>query len=213
MAEVDIVETVKEQESKRSPENSNAESNKKKKDKKKKSKKEKEEKPEEPGLPPKVEERKIRCKERLTNSVDKVTLKDIKATNKTVYVHDIHDANPQVLETMYWVVLRDHRFVCAMVSKEDWEYIVNNGSGIRHHLRVVDCGVFPTLSYSFNLMELENGEFPTLAEIEEKDEEFRNNPTNFHNPSLIVKLVKTKSESSDDKKEVTILDDDEEFVL
>lgn len=162
-----------------------------------------------PGLPPQVEGKKIRC----TDPMDKrsyanVDMSAIKATTKTIYVHDIHDANPQHLEEEYGLLLTDSRFVYAKTTKEDYEKVVKEKK-VNHHITVVDCSVFPTLSYGFTSAKLANGEFPNLAEIEAMDVKFRQNPTGYHNPSIIARLV--DKQVVEDIEPANEIDDEDEF--
>lgn len=165
--------------------------------------------------PPEVEARKIRCKEVNNPNVAHIELKDIKGTSQSIYVDDIHHANPTVLETIYWVNLKDNRWVIARVPKEDYDYIVQKtGKRIAHHVTVVDCSVLPTLSYgSWQFHELTDA-FPSAKQIEEQDRLFRENPTNFHNAPVKIELIREKAASKEDDnqedEELDLLDEDEE---
>lgn len=164
-------------------------------------------------LPDVIKQRKIICKDVGGVVPTKVALEDITATSKCIYVNDIHSANPEILQTIYWIIMPNTVHVLARVTKEEYEYVVQKtGKQGKHLVSVVDCSVIPTLTYgSWKLKDIK-GELPTTSQIEEEDENFRKNPTNFHNVPVKIEIYENELKALD---EVAAADetDDEEFEI
>jgi hypothetical protein len=152
-------------------------------------------------LPSVIKERKIVCKEMGAVSVSKVEIDEIVATSKYLYVDDIHSANPKVLQTVYWVIMPDSRLVVARISEDEYNYLRNKGKKVTHHVAVVDCSVVPTLTYGAWIVEQLKKDFPSPAQIAAADEEFKKNPTNFHNPPVRLEIVEAQEEEKKAKAE------------
>lgn len=174
------------------------------------------------NLPDHAKARKIVCKETGEVEVLKVNLSDITATTKSIYVDNIHSANPQILQTIYWIIMKDSRHVVARVTKEEYEYVLEQTKKLNHLVSVVDCAVTPTLTYgSWKAHEIKK-ELPSPDQIEEEDARFKNNPTGFHNPPILVSLAEaeeltaaaTEEEDEewdfDDNEEIDVNEDEEE---
>lgn len=158
-------------------------------------------------LPKKVADRKVVATRvgdvRSTN----VSVSDITATSQSVYVDDIHHANPTPLQTIYWLILKNNPHVVVRVEKSVYENVVSTVKNINHLYTVVDCSVVPTLSYgSWKLNEI--NEFPTSAQIKEQDSRFKKNPTMVHNPPVKIELYE---EEADDELKDTQEDDTFDF--
>lgn len=171
-------------------------------------------------LPPIIKEKKI-----LARNVDrvqpiKVGFEEVAATSQSIYVDDIHHANPTRLQTIYWIIMPNTSHIIARVSKEQYEEILQKKPTINHHVNVVDCSVVPTLTYgSWKVSQLKDG-FPSMKQIEAQDEEFKNNPTRIHNQPVKIELIEKQmleqsqketdsNESNDDNEK----DEDEDFFL
>lgn len=165
-------------------------------------------------LPEHVTKRRIKLASTLTSDVIEVSLKDITGTSTTLYVNDIHDVLPVVMEQVYWVHTPGARWPLGRVSKEDYDFIHANAKGSiaddRHLFIVTDCAVNPTLSYSWKLAELKGKSFPMMDMILTQDKEFKNNPTFIHNRN--PRFVVTDNEELDleDDDDLFIMDDDED---
>lgn len=174
-------------------------------------------------LPEHAKSRKIVCRETGEVEVLKVDLSDITATTKSIYVDNIHSANPHILQTIYWIIMKDSRHVVARVTQEEYEYVVGQLKKVNHLVSVVDCAVTPTLTYgSWKLQDLKK-ELPSPDQIEEEDARFKSNPTGFHNPPILVALKEAEELSAagveedeewdfDDEDEAEI-DENEEITL
>lgn len=174
-------------------------------------------------LPENARNRKIVCKEVSEVEVLKVDIADITATSKTMYVDNIHSANPVIMQTIYWITMPDTRHVVARVTKEEYEYVVGQLKKASHLVSVVDCAVTPTLTYgSWKISELK-GELPSPDQIEMEDKKFKDNPTSLHNPPVAIELMAEEEVASaaeeedewgdwddeDENEEETVSDDDE----
>ena len=134
-----------------------------------------------------------------------VDIKTITATSQTVYVADIHAQNPDILATVYWVIMPNTQYVVLRVSKEDYEELLKKkeAQSMKHFYSVVDNAVFPSLTYgSWKLSEIKG--FPTLDQIDEYDAKFRTMDVFIHNPSV-------KATISD--KEQAEADEDDDFEI
>lgn len=163
-------------------------------------------------LPENARNRKIVCKEVSETEVIKVDIADITATSKTMYVDNIHSANPVIMQTIYWITMPDTRHVVARVTKEEYEYVVGQLKKASHLVSVVDCAVTPTLTYgSWKISELK-GELPSPDQIEMEDKKFRENPTSLHNPPIAIELAEEEvaSAAEEEEDEWVAWDDEDE---
>ena len=164
------------------------------------------------ALPDTLSQQRIVCQEVGNTTPTNITLDEINGTSMSIYVDDIHHANPSVLQTIYWIHLKNHRYVIARVSEKQYEIICQNKPRITHLVSVVDCAVTPTLSYgSWKRHELKN-DFPSAQQISAKDEAFQENGTNFHNPPVKIELldVETDNDSDDSSDEEWDFSDEDE---
>lgn len=166
------------------------------------------------NLPEPVQSRKVLCKQVGLTRPTPITLDDVTATTKSIYVDDIHHANPTHLQTIHWVILKDHPVVIARVEQSEYESILKERPKLNHLVSVVDCSVVPTLTYgSWKASQLSSG-FPTAKQIAERDEEFKTNPTVLHNPpvklELLDQIAADEEDVSEEEEELLLFDDEEE---
>jgi len=161
------------------------------------------------NLPEHATKRRIKLASTLTPETIEVTLSEITGTSTTMYVNDIHDTVPVVLEQVYWVHTPGGRWPLGRVSKEDYEFIHSSAKGKladdRHLVVVTDCAVNPTLSYAWKLADLKGKPLPTLDMVLKLDKEFKNNPTYIHNrnPQFVVR----------ENEELELDEDEDDFIL
>jgi hypothetical protein len=165
------------------------------------------------GLPESVLKHKLIGKSTISDGTQKITLAEVTGTSRSIYVNDIHSANPVVLAEHFWIGCIGQRWPVVRVEKDEYEFVLKHTQGRlpknSHIICVVDCSIDPTLSYGFYLDELPHG-FPTLDQIKQKDAEFRKNPTTVHNQS--VKLVieeKQQTKVAQQEEELLEFSDDE----
>lgn len=138
-----------------------------------------------------------------------VNINDITATSQSVYVTDIHAANPQVLATVYWIIMPNTSNVVLRVTKEDYENLMKRkeAQSMSHLYSVVDNSVFPSLTYgSWKLKEIKG--FPTAEQIDEYDAKFRTMEVYLHNQPVIAAIQQKQEE--EDEFEIDFYDDDDE---
>lgn len=161
------------------------------------------------NLPDKLAEQRVVCKEVGHTSVSKVALSDIVATSKSIYVDDIHHANPNVLQTVYWALMPNTRHVCARMTEEEYERVYKlTANKINHHVAVVDCAVSPTLSYGSWERKSLKKDFPSPDQIDLYDKKFKENPTMFHNPPVRLDIIDDTNEETDDEFDFDFSDED-----
>lgn len=159
-------------------------------------------------LPEQIQKKMIVCKEVGQYKTSQVELDEIKATSKQIYVDNIHHANPTILQTIYWIIAPESRHVVARVTKEQYEYILQNKKNINHHISVVDCAVIPTLTYgSWKASEI-NGELPSAEQIKEKEEELKKNTAVIHNPPVKIELYKEEEDDTTNDDELFFGEED-----
>lgn len=160
-------------------------------------------------LPKLAQDRKIVCKQVTEVGISRIDITDITSTSKQIYVDNIHSANPQILQTIYWIICPDTRHVVVRVEKDEYNYVLKtSGKTAVHHISVVDCAVMPTLTYGSWKVDEVKGELPSPQQIEEKDEAFKKNPTNFHNPPVKVELYEAQQEAEKAIKEASASKED-----
>jgi hypothetical protein len=167
-------------------------------------------------LPSTAASKKIVCKEVGSPSVTRVDVHDIKGTSKQVYVDNIHSANPQTLQVIYWVICPDTRHVILRVTEDQYQETMKAlGKNATHHLSVVDCAVVPTLTYgSWQVRDIK-GDFPSPQQIAEQDKAFKSNPTMFHNPPVTVELYEAQKQLEEAEQQVATAEDpqEEDFIM
>lgn len=141
-----------------------------------------------------------------------VDLKEITGTSISMYVNDIHCAVPTILETHYWANTNGQRWPLMLISKEDYEWILANAKHLtddNHIIAVVDCAVYPTLSYGWKKKELKGLPFPGLDLILERDAEFKVNPTNVHNQTVKMVIREKRAEEAPPP----VVEEDDDFIM
>ncbi len=150
------------------------------------------------NLPETLAKQRIVCHHAGRPFTSNVHLSDVKATSKSIYVDDIHHANPTVLQTIHWVHMPNTRHVVARVTEDEYERIYRmTKEEINHYVNVVDCAVNPTLTYGSWLRKDIKNDFPSAAQIQLQDEEFKENPTNFHNPPVRLNFIEDEDTEED----------------
>lgn len=146
-----------------------------------------------------------------------VDVSKIKATSKTIYVADIHALNPDILATVYWIVMPNTPHVVLRITEEQYNdlLVMKEARKMKHLVTVVDNAVFPSLSYgSWSINEI--NDFPTEKQIREFDAKFKSMKLNFHNQPVVGEVVATNMDEEDfeidfSEDDADDNDEDEEF--
>ncbi|WP_422661621.1 hypothetical protein ACK8P5_26220 (plasmid) [Paenibacillus sp. EC2-1] len=173
-------------------------------------------------LPDEIASRKIMATSSLTEKSWRISARDIDGTSICHYVNDIHDQNPIIMTSIYWLRLKNNPYVIVRVTEEDYNWVLDTMKipAANHLANIVDCSINPTLSYGFRLHELNGHRLPTLDLIKRyEDEILKGNPTMLHNSKMVIKIAekenptKTEDLADDTNEEVFFFDDNEEVEL
>ncbi len=161
------------------------------------------------GLPKEILNRKIKGNSTVSPGTQDVTLAQITGTSKCIYVNNIHDANPIVLEVHYWANMHGQRWPIGRITEEEHEFILQH-AGLppkAHITTVVDCSIDPTLSYAWYADQMQGRKLPTFQMVLDYEaKNFGGNTTNFYNQRVQVQI---RGKKKDEDEEAWTFDDDE----
>lgn len=141
-------------------------------------------------LPQEVQDQKIKVRSVIPAKDYWIEARDIAGVSKCVYVNDIHAANAAPLAMIYWLRLIDNPHVIVRCTQDQYLWAIDTLKLKDSDclITVIDCGSYPTLSYCWQRSKLKN-EFPSLDQIKKyEDDNFKDNPTSFHNWPIVPKV-------------------------